>query len=171
MSRILKDDREFCVKNNLCCDCFARGEKRVAVRNQQRERRQIPCCQEDFYRYVRRAAKANTFKYSRYVEKKRKAGLCSHPGCYNRLIPREILPSWASERACGLHAIPKPRRRNRIALGKLIVDRLPPEQRETVVLQNIVYKAKKSLAFVGLKHPNYYETIILFPDGPSTSLR
>ena len=35
---------------------------------------------------------------------------------------------------------------------------LTPEKRETAMLQNVIYKRREGLVFIGIQYPNRYET-------------
>lgn len=74
---------------------------------------------------------------------KRKAGQCVAPGCHNKLIPHELLPTWwKQEKICGMHGRFKAFRVNRAAIVKFIIERcLGPGLGEGMVAQSIIYHA------------------------------
>jgi hypothetical protein len=160
MPRITKDNLEYCVEFNKCWDCY-REEKDVQAFGRQRRRKlRVPCCRKHFKDYAGKMRQANALKYARHCERKQKAGLCGHYGCQAKLIPRELLPPWARrERTCGQHGTFKAFQINRVAVIQYIMDHsLTPEKRETAMLQNVIYKRREGLVFIGIQYPNRYET-------------
>jgi hypothetical protein len=160
MPRITKDDLEYCVEFNKCCDCYMQEKDVKALVFQPRGKRRVPCCRKHFKDYAGKMRQANALKYARHSERKQKAGLCGHYGCQAKLIPRELLPPWARrERTCGQHGTFKAFQINRIAVIQYIMDHsLTPEKRETAMLQNVIYKRREGLVFIGIQYPNRYET-------------
>ena len=160
MPRITKDDLEYCVKFNKCWDCY-REEKDVQAFGRQRRRKlRVPCCRKHLDDHIEKMRQAKALKYARHCERRQKAGLCGYHGCRAKLIPQELLPPWGRrERTCGQHGTFKPFQINRIAIVQFIMDHcLTPEQRETAMLQNVIYKRGEGLAFIGIQYPNRYET-------------
>ena len=160
MPRITKDNLEYCVEFNKCCDCYMQEKDVKALVFQPRGKRRVPCCRKHFYDHAEKMRQANALKYARRCERKLKARLCSHHGCQAKLIPREILPPWSrGEHTCGLHGTFKAFQINRIAVIQYIMDHsLTPEKRETAMLQNVIYKRREGLVFIGIQYPNRYET-------------
>ena len=160
MPRITKDDLEYCVKSFECCDCHKEEKDVQALVLQSRRKQRVPCCRKHFYDHAEKMRQANAVKYARHSERKQKAGLCGRYGCQAKLIPREILPPWGRrERTCGRHGTFKAFQINRIAISQYIMDQcLTPEERETAMLQNVIYKRGEGLAYVGIQYPNRYET-------------
>jgi hypothetical protein len=160
MPRITKDDLEYCVKFNKCWDCY-REEKDVQAFGRQRRRKlRVPCCRKHFDDHIEKMRQASALKYARHCERRQKAGLCGHYGCQAKLIPRELLPPWARrERTCGQHGTFKAFQINRMAVIQYIMEySLTPEKRETAMLQNVIYKRREGLVFIGIQYPNRYET-------------
>ena len=160
MSRIRKDDLDYCIKDKQCWDCYAEGKTTEAVRVQQRGKLRVPCCRKHFDNHERKMREVNSSKYARRAGKRQKAGLCIYHGCHHPLIPREILPTrLRSERSCGLHGTFKAFRVNRITMSKFFIDHcLTVEQRKGMKLRNIIYKPGEPFAFIGLQYPNSYQT-------------
>lgn len=164
MPRINRDDLEHCTKHNYCWDCYREeGDVKAldvkALRVQLRRKLRVPCCQKHFHDYAGLRRQTNASKYARRCERKQKAGLCSHHGCRAKLIPREILPAWGrQELTCGMHGTLKAFQINRIAIIQYTIECLTPEERETGMLQNVIYKRSEGLAFIGIQYPNRYET-------------
>ncbi len=166
MPRITKDDVEYCTRFKMCLECY-REEKEVrSFRLQRRRKLQVPCCRKHFYDFATKMSLANALKYARHSKRKQKAGLCSHHGCYAKLIPRELLPPWRrGERTCGMHGILKTFHINRIAIIQYIMDCLTPEERAVANPQNVIYKRGDGLAFIGIQYPNRYETRVCSASG------
>jgi hypothetical protein len=160
MPRITKDDLEYCVEFNKCCDCYMEEKDVKALVFQPRGKQRVPCCRKHFEDHAGKMRQANALKYARHSERKQKTGLCGHHGCQAKLIPRELLPPWARrERTCGQHGTFKALQINRIAVIQYIMDHcLTLEKRETAMLQNVIYKRGEGLVFIGIQYPNRYET-------------
>ena len=101
----------------------------------------------------------NQRKSERRSQTRQKLGRCVCSGCDNKLIPPElILPRSMRERTCGMHAVVKPSRMNRIAISEFFIDHcLTAEQRKGMKLRNIIYKPGEPLAFIGLQYPGSYQ--------------
>ena len=142
MPRIKRDDLAYCEKYKECLDCHAKEKVIKAVRHQQRGKLRVPCCQKDFDDHERKMREVNPAKYARRAARKQKTGLCVYHGCYRKLIPREILPlRMRSERTCGLHAVVKPSRMNRITVSRFIIDHcLTAEQRKGIDRTDLLYQ-------------------------------
>ena len=158
MPRIKKDDLEYCVRNKRCIDCHAQNEVIEASEFQRRRRLVVPCCRKHFNEYKSKMSQPNHRKYQRRSENKQKLGICSYPGCHNKLIPQELIPRQLRDRSCGLHGTIRAFRLNRTAISDFILDYcLTTEQRKCVRLRSIIYKPGEPLAFVGLQYPSAYQ--------------
>ena len=125
MPRIKKDDLEYCVRNKRCIDCHAQNEVIEASEFQRRRRLVVPCCRKHFNEYKSKMSQPNHRKYQRRSENKQKLGVCSYPGCHNKLIPQELIPRQLRDRSCGLHGTIRAFRLNRTAISDFILDYCP----------------------------------------------
>ena len=161
MLRIKRDKLENCAKENQCWYCYVEDKETEATERPKRGKREVPCCRKHFYDYKRRMSQLNTSKYARRAARKQEAERCVHPGCHNKLIPRELLPSWARERICGMHGVFRAFRMSRGGLVPLIADHyVREEERKGMRLQNIIYKSGFTFAFIGIQYPRSYATQI-----------
>ena len=89
-----------------------------------------------------------------------KPGQCVAPGCHNKLIPQELLPTWwKREKICGMHGVFKAFRVNRAALVRFVIQHcLSPGLGEGMEAQNIIYYAREGYILFGLSKPNLYLT-------------
>jgi hypothetical protein len=159
MQRIKRDELENCVQENQCWDCYVEGNETEATERPKRGKLEVPSCRKHFYEYKRTMSQLKTSKYARRAARKQEAERCVHPGCHNKLIPRELLPSWARERNCGMHGVFKAFRMSRGGLIPLIADHyVKEEERKGMRLQNIIYKLGFSFAFIGIQYPRSYVT-------------
>ncbi len=159
MLRIKRDELENCSKENQCWYCYVEDNEGEATERRKRGTLEVPCCRKHFYEHKSRMSQLKISKYARRAARKQEAERCVHHGCHNKLIPRELLPSWARERTCGMHGGFKAFRMNRGALIPLIADHyVREEERQGMRLQNIIYKRGYSFAFLGIQYPRSYVT-------------
>lgn len=161
MPRIKRDELEKCAKENTCWYCYVEGNEREAKERPKRGKLEVPCCRKHFYDYKRMMSQISAAKYARRAAGKQEAERCVHPGCHNKLIPRELLPLQMRERTCGMHGSFKAFRMNRGALIPLIGDHyVSEEERKDMRLHNIIYKPGFTVAFIGIQYPRSYSTQI-----------
>jgi hypothetical protein len=164
MRRISIDDLEYCRGQRECLVCHYAGQAVPSTRVQKRGRLDVPCCRLHFLDYEIKAAKRNARKYARRVGFGAESGRCVR--CPHKLIPREILPSPARERTCGLHGSFKAFHVNRAALVEVITEKcLSLDERKDMILQDIFYKRGNDFVVLGMQHPGYYHTKIFSARG------
>ncbi len=160
MARLSGSDLEFCRAENICVDCYKDGRDTQAKKLQKRKRTQVPCCREHFYSYRAKLNQADANDYALNSSKKKAVGRCSFKGCKNKLIPRELLPPWISEKTCGVHARFKAFRANRSAMLRLITEHcLTQEERARFTAHNLIYRSGDSFVFFGAARGKSYKTI------------
>jgi hypothetical protein len=159
--RISKDDLGYCREHNECLDCHLSGIVKSSAKTQTRGKLKVPCCVPHFNAYRSKLSQANSRKYRRSSEAKERAGRCVYKGCHNKLIPQELLPPWIRERTCGLHGAFKAFRINRTAIVQFIDEHCLSEDERKGTVQNIVYKPKQGIVFIGLRYDNRYQTKLL----------
>ena len=159
MPRIKRDEIETCAKENTCWYCSVEGNETKATERLKRRRLEVPCCRKHLYEYKRKMSQRSASKYARRATRKQEAERCVYPGCHHKLIPRELLPSWARERNCGMHGVFRAFRMSRGGLIPLIADHyVKEEERKGMRLQNIIYKLGFPFAFLGIQYPHSYAT-------------
>jgi hypothetical protein len=161
MSRITKDDREYCLGNKKCLDCYAENKDIEATDFHPREKWEVPCCRKHFNEYRSKMSQLNHRNYERRSQTKQKLEICIYPGCHNKLIPRELIPAGMRDRSCGLHGTFRAFQLNRMAMKQVVIDHcLTAEERKDMNLRSIIYETGEPLAFIGVQHPAYYQTQI-----------
>jgi hypothetical protein len=160
LTRISRDELEYCSKETACFECHSGGNFTVAVKLQKRGRLKVPCCRKHFNAYRSKLNEAGARRYARRAADKRQAGECTYNNCRHKLIPKELLPPWwKRESTCGMHVAFKAFRVNREALLGFITQHcLTPEERENATAQNIIYNRGQGFILFGQQKPGVYHT-------------
>jgi hypothetical protein len=158
MARTLRDDLEYCRKQNACLDCHSEGHSKAAVKLRKRGKLKVPCCLPHFNAYKSKTSQANAKKYARRAAARRRAGLCVAPGCHNKLIPQELLPPWVRESTCGMHKAFRALPANRPAILRFIIAHCLTDEERKGTAQNIIYKRRLRVIWFSAQHPGYYHT-------------